>query len=67
MARECANYMKNNDQLYNDYREALRVAHQKLNNFEYVQRSLKDLENCSKMVLPNMLEVAHQNHLEAQE
>lgn len=59
MARQCADYMKNNEQLYKDTREALRDVHQKKANFDYVQKSLADLDMCEKRVLPQLLDVSH--------
>ena len=52
MARECASYMKNNDNLYNDMKECIRDTHCKMANFSYVVNSLRELENCDKRVLP---------------
>ena len=59
--------MLNMNNIYHDYREALKEAEAKKQNFDYVQNNLAELDQCNKSVLPQMLEVQHQSYLEEQD
>ena len=64
MAQSCVDYMNENKRPFAAHKEMLREANERAVNFDYVQRSLSDLDSVHKMVLPSMLEVMHRNHQE---
>ena len=67
ISRQCRLYMATRNRPYQKLNELKEEAEYRKSNFEYVQKSLKDLEGVHKMVLPSMFEVSHQNYNEVQE